>query len=161
MRHEVFVYGSLKRGYWNNRFLQPGNMHDGSASFIGEACTKEFMLLIDGPFPYMAAPSQFAGIAGSPGKPGEVDIVDLAGNVYGEVWSVDDATLAQLDELEGCPNHYTRETIAVQFGPHNSRPVFAYRVANVERFRLRDFIKPTPENGALIWPTPRSTRMRA
>lgn len=147
--HEVFVYGSLKAGYWNNRLLH-------HSTFVGQACTSEFMLLVDGSFPHMLAPSQFAGIDGSPGKPSAVDIVDLAGNVYGEVWRVDDATLAELDRLEGCPHFYTREVISVQFSPHNKRPVFAYRAANVDRFRLRDFIRPTPENSALMWPTARS-----
>lgn len=152
MRHEVFVYGSLKKGFWNNVLLR-------DSKFISEACTKEFMLLVDGPYPYMASPSQFTGMDGSPGRPGEVDVVDLAGNVYGEVWSVDDKTLAELDRLEGTPNHYTRELITVQFSPRISRQVFAYRVADVRRFRISDFIKPSYEGCALMWPTDKSPHM--
>jgi gamma-glutamylcyclotransferase (GGCT)/AIG2-like uncharacterized protein YtfP len=144
--HEVFVYGTLKTGFWNNRLMA-------DAILIGQACTADMMLLVDGPFPYMASPSQFVGSHHS------TAVVELAGNVYGEVWRVDDATLAQLDRLEGVPHHYTRELIKVAFSPKQQRMVYAYRVAGVTgRFRLSSFIVPD-KDARLIWPTAKSRHM--
>lgn len=145
-RHEIFVYGSLKSGFWNNRLLE-------HSIFIGQACTADMMLLVDGSFPYLAAPCQFAGTSLADA------IVPLAGNVYGEVWRVDDETLAALDRLEGTPHHYTRELIKVQFAPNQQRMVYAYRVAKPERFRLSQFIIPTDDNSVLTWPTAKSKNM--
>ena len=40
-------------------------------------------------------------------------------SVHGELWAVDDALLARLDEYEGVPELFTREAVAVadHFGP--------------------------------------------
>lgn len=141
MRHEVFVYGSLKAGFWNNAIMQRGG-----AKLVGQACTASFMVLVDGPFPYMASPQQF-------GPDAYKVATEFGGNVYGEVWSVDDETLKELDRLEGTPRHYTREVITVQFSPGNQRPVFGYRVANVALLVGADFIKPDEVTSALSWPT--------
>jgi gamma-glutamylcyclotransferase (GGCT)/AIG2-like uncharacterized protein YtfP len=74
MTHPVFVYGSLRRGQGNNWLLR-------SAQFAGNAtvCGKLYNL------------------GGFPG----LRIDDAEGDVVGEVWMVDDATLAALDRLEG------------------------------------------------------------
>jgi gamma-glutamylaminecyclotransferase len=88
----VFVYGTLKRGFSNHAFLA-------GQSFAGEAETAPgFELYALGGYPGMVA---------APGAKGVVT---------GEVWSVDDACLAQLDDLEGTAEGlYARG--AVPLGP--------------------------------------------
>lgn len=73
----VFVYGTLKRGGSNHLFLA-------GQKFLGEARTVPgFTLYSLGDYP---------GVVRAPG--------DTAG-VTGELWSVDDACLVELDRLEG------------------------------------------------------------
>ncbi len=73
--HPVFVYGTLKRGFRNHRFLE-------GATHIGEAHTVAAYRMLDGLFPVLRD-------TGS----------DLA-PISGEVYDVDDATLNKLDDLE-------------------------------------------------------------
>ncbi len=95
-KHRVFVYGTLKRGNGNHHLLA-------HSEFIGKATTApEFRLLsaFRNVFPYLV--------------PGEKSII-------GEVFEVDEATLRNLDRLEGyrpgqTNNHYNRETITVNVG---------------------------------------------
>lgn len=81
----LFVYGTLKRGGGNHAFLA-------GQRFLGEARTAPgYTLYSLGDFP---------GMVRAPG--------DTAG-VTGELWVVDDACLAELDELEGLDEgHYER-----------------------------------------------------
>ncbi len=73
----VFVYGTLKRGGSNHVFLN-------SQRFIGEArTTPGFVLYSLGDYPGMVR------------APGDTE------GVTGELWSVDDNCLAELDRLEG------------------------------------------------------------
>lgn len=88
----VFVYGSLMSGLYNHRRLET----DG-ARFVREASTEASFTLVDlGAFPGLIA-------AGST-------------SVCGEVYDVDDATLASLDELEGHPRFYCRTPIRLATG---------------------------------------------
>ena len=89
----VFVYGTLKRGYGNNRLLR-----DGDARFIGEASTLfPYFRLYGRGIPFMALErDESRGL-----------------NVKGEVWEVDPNCLQRLDWLEGHPHMYTRQTIEV------------------------------------------------
>lgn len=82
---KLFVYGTLKRGYGNNRLLQ-------NATFIGEAITNKPYLLFNCGFP-KAVPSE-------EGLP-----------IIGEVFEVDEAQLARCDSLEGHPDWYVRREI--------------------------------------------------
>ena len=73
----IFVYGTLKQGGSNHLFLQ-------RQKFLGDARTVPgFVLYSLGDYP---------GMVRAPG--------DMAG-VTGELWSVDDDCLAELDRLEG------------------------------------------------------------
>lgn len=85
----VFVYGTLRMGEYNSPLL-------GDARLIGDfkSAAKYTMYDINGGFP--------AIIGG-----GSTQIV-------GEVYEVDDATLARLDRLEGHPNFYRRDPIDVE-----------------------------------------------
>jgi gamma-glutamylcyclotransferase (GGCT)/AIG2-like uncharacterized protein YtfP len=85
MTHRVFVYGTLKRGYPNNPLLE-------GSEFLGEAVTVPTYKMVETSFPViMPDPS---------GKP-----------VAGEIYTVDDATLARLDQLEREGRSYDRMVI--------------------------------------------------
>ena len=78
----IFVYGTLKRGHGNHRQLE-------DATFQGEAVTVDpFALHVDG-LPM-------------------VDRCNPVSPIHGEFYLVDDATLADLDRLEGHPRYYQR-----------------------------------------------------
>jgi gamma-glutamylaminecyclotransferase len=77
--HQVFVYGTLKRGYPNSHIGMP------QATFIGEYRTvARYPLVIGGQW---FVPNLL-------NEPGE------GHQVTGEAYEVDDAVLAELDELE-------------------------------------------------------------
>ena len=89
----VFVYGTLKRGGSNHVFLR-------GQRFLGTARTAPgFTLYSLGDYP---------GMVRAPG--------DTTG-VTGELWSVDDACLAELDRLEGL-NEGLYERIDVLLAPN-------------------------------------------
>jgi gamma-glutamylaminecyclotransferase len=89
MTHRVFVYGTLKRGYPNNPLLE-------GSEFLGEAVTVLTYNAITVP-----ADNSFPLIMPDPrGKP-----------VAGEIYTVDDATLARLDRLEREGRSYDRVMI--------------------------------------------------
>lgn len=91
----VFVYGTLKSGYGNNRLLA-------SSEFIGEAVTEEAFHLCElGAFPGMLEADEHEG-----------DPL----LVSGEVWEVDEKTFASLDRLEGHPTFYKRRTLDTSEG---------------------------------------------
>lgn len=76
MKHIVFVYGTLKRGYGNNRLLIGSN-------FVTEATTKEKYPLVVHGIPFLN------------------DVPGKGHRVSGEIWEVNDLTLFKLDQLEG------------------------------------------------------------
>lgn len=85
--HLVFVYGTLKKGYGNHRLLA-------QSMFVGKAITEpNFTMLHLGGFP------------------GIVQSGDTA--IHGEVYRVSNATLTQLDRLEGHPTFYERKPLMV------------------------------------------------
>jgi gamma-glutamylcyclotransferase (GGCT)/AIG2-like uncharacterized protein YtfP len=86
----VFVYGTLKSGYGNNEF------HLGTSEFVGEAVVADATLM---------AVSSFPGAIEAHGE-----------HVKGEVWRVDEQTLARLDRLEGCPHMYERRLVPTKYG---------------------------------------------
>ena len=93
--YQVFVYGTLKRGYPNDHVGMP------RAGFIGHYRTAErYPLVIGGKWytPYLI------------NEPGN------GFQVAGEVYEVDEAVLAELDVLESVhlPNGYRRVEIALE-----------------------------------------------
>jgi gamma-glutamylcyclotransferase (GGCT)/AIG2-like uncharacterized protein YtfP len=87
-RQLVFVYGSLKRGEKNHRWLE-------GASWQGEAELNGVLLHDLGPFPMAVI--------------GE-------GTAIGEVYAVEERGLARLDELEGYPRLYDRQMLSLSDG---------------------------------------------
>jgi gamma-glutamylaminecyclotransferase len=102
----VFVYGTLKRGGSNHAFLA-------GQIFLGEARTAPgFSLYRLGGYPGMIPRKNSA-----------------AEGVTGEVWSVDEATLAKLDRLEGLAEGlYRREPVPL-LPPFADRAVETYLYA--------------------------------
>lgn len=87
---KVFVYGSLMSGFQNHGLLE-------GARFLCEARTVD---------PYtMYSLGTYPAVTPEP-----------LTTVVGEVYEVDDETLAGLDKLEGHPRFYRRELVYVQ-GP--------------------------------------------
>lgn len=82
----IFVYGTLRRGFWNNRLLY-------DAVFVGPAQTcGSYALYVDG-LPYVVR------------EP-------AVGPIMGEVYALPAWSLPRIDALEGHPDLYARERIA-------------------------------------------------
>jgi gamma-glutamylaminecyclotransferase len=94
----IFVYGSLLSGEANHAHL-------GSSRSLGPARTHPSYTLVDlGPYPALLDEGTTA--------------------VVGELYDVDDATRAALDEFEGHPTYYRRG--AVRIASHEGLDVEAY-----------------------------------
>ncbi len=102
--HTLFVYGSLMKGLGNHRYLA-------ASTFARSARTCASFTLLDlGHFPAMIR-------AGST-------------RVCGEVYSIDDLTLAALDRLEGHPTLYRRTEITLEDGARVSTYLLQARHPN-------------------------------
>jgi gamma-glutamylaminecyclotransferase len=89
-QHLVFVYGTLRQDEVNHDLLA-------QARFVAEGRTEPSFELFDlGSVPAMSTGGETA--------------------VLGEVYAVDDATLARLDRLEGHPSFYQRTQIRLDDG---------------------------------------------
>ena len=108
MSNLVFVYGTLKKGNWNNCLLE-------RAKFVGEAVTCDPFLMTTVGFPYMI-PKEMVSRS-------EVELLPVRGEVY-EV--ADALTRLKLDNLEGVSSgHYKRTKILVTVG-ETVKEVLAY-----------------------------------
>ena len=81
--HKLFVYGTLKRGFGNNRLLY-------NSEFRGVDVVSGFMMFSKGAFP------------------GVFKVPDVNNCIHGEVFDIDDQVLASCDRLEGVPSFYDR-----------------------------------------------------
>lgn len=89
---KVFVYGSLKQGFYNHSVLY-------GATYLGDHNTdKEFKMLDLGSYP---------AVVNSP---------ECGFSIYGEVYEVDQEGLDRLDHLEEYPAYYNRKTITTPYG---------------------------------------------
>jgi len=84
---KVFVYGTLKQGYGNNEYFL------GGSEYLGPAVTGR-------------ADYDMVSLGGFPGV-----LSDGENAILGEVYKVDEATLARLDSLESNGSLYQREQI--------------------------------------------------
>tara|TARA_R110000868_G_scaffold111229_1_gene300507 strand:- start:49 stop:537 length:489 start_codon:yes stop_codon:yes gene_type:complete len=139
--HQVFVYGSLKRGEYNNDCI---TQHGGE--FISTATTIGTYLLLGGVFPKLVDP---ADIDKAQARRYQV----YKGRVVGELWRVNERGLLALDRLEGCPVHYRRETLEVDT-PHGIRQPWGYIIARPS-FVSSPLIDPDA-SGLLSWSSPRA-----
>ena len=98
----LFVYGTLKRGGDNHRFLE-------GQRFVSAARTRPLYRLYE-----------------LEGYPGMVAAAENGQSIEGEIWEVDPACLCRLDEMEGVDQGlYAREPIFL-LPPHEPIPVQAY-----------------------------------
>jgi gamma-glutamylaminecyclotransferase len=104
----VLVYGSLKDGHVNNDILKGCR-----AKFMGYDCiTGRFKMISLGPFP---------AVIEDPKR--EVQ------DIYGEVYSMNEETLAHLDFLEGHPNFFERNKV---WTTHSRKRVWVYMLAGLK-----------------------------
>lgn len=108
--HRVFVYGSLKRGRYNNDLLR-------ESRFIGERTTQDETWIM-------------RSLGGFPGVVKEYHGA-LSASIYGELYEVDDNTLTRLDRLEGNGHFYNRELVRLR---DESEPAWMYILINHHRF---------------------------
>lgn len=111
LRHHVFVYGTLKRGFPNSHLLKDAEM-------AGHFETEEkYPLVVGGEFysPYL------------------LNIEGKGHNVRGEVYRVDDDMLEKLDELERVGVNYTRKAVNVRNSRGEKVEVLAYLKCNYTR----------------------------
>jgi gamma-glutamylaminecyclotransferase len=89
-RTTIFVYGTLKRGQ-KNEYLMAGQ------EYLQTVRTMPIYRLYS--------------LGSHPGM-----VIDTAHglSIEGELWAVDDETLAKLDEFEGVPHWYDRRSIALR-----------------------------------------------
>lgn len=95
MRHHVFVYGTLKRGF-NNHGALGVNYRPPQGKFVAEAVTTDPFAMLDCGFPVLARGH------------------DPMAFVHGEIYQVTDEILGRLDQLEGNGRMYERERVVVQ-----------------------------------------------
>jgi gamma-glutamylcyclotransferase (GGCT)/AIG2-like uncharacterized protein YtfP len=109
----LFVYGTLKRGGENHSFLA-------GQTYVGPARTVPgFALFSLGTFPGMVRDSA------------------ATDGVTGEVWAVDEACLAALDDLEGvAENLYERTSIELAGGIGGPAETYLYRRSVKDRPRI-------------------------
>lgn len=98
-KHNVFVYGTLKKGFHNHRWLNGSKLIAKDA----EMCNLSLYHL-----------------GGFPGAKPDED-----GVIIGEIYEVDDDTLAGLDRLEGVPTLYQRHLL-VGFEPLGDKDYDCY-----------------------------------
>ena len=102
-RHTVFVYGTLKSGHANHQLLT-------AAKRLGEGLTAAKFGFYAGPDPFVGEAAQIPFAYEQPAAG------DEAVRIHGELWSVDAATLVEFDRLEGHPDWYQRQTVAIALG---------------------------------------------
>jgi gamma-glutamylcyclotransferase (GGCT)/AIG2-like uncharacterized protein YtfP len=111
MTHRVFVYGTLKGGFWNHYLLK-------RCEFFGDAATVPTYRMIENGFPVIMPDPE--------GKP-----------LAGELYAVDDETLARLDQLEREGSSYDRKlidvTLSLARGERRPTKAFIY-VGREDRF---------------------------
>lgn len=93
---KVFVYGTLKKGQPNHYWLT--NEENGFANFEGNGKT-------DIKFPLI--------IATKYNIPFLLNVPNTGDNVSGEIYSVDEAMLKNLDQLEDYPELYDRNVFTI------------------------------------------------
>lgn len=108
----LFVYGTLMRGESNHHYLK-------SARFLQAAVTRaEFALVDFGEYPAIVRPGSCA--------------------ISGELYEVDEATLARVDELEEVPDFYERCEIELEDGTITLTYVLPMRFVEREGGRILD-----------------------
>ncbi len=116
MKQLVFVYGTLKKGF----FYHDKYLGDGKGEFVSTASVgNDYSLYIDA-LPFMVREKSDTG-------------------VKGELYEVNADTLKNLDDLEGHPIFYKREAIEVKDADGNIKNAWAYIYPSVFDGKSRAF----------------------
>ena len=136
--NNIFVYGTLKSGYHNNRIIKASK----KSRLVCVAMTQHDMLFSNQGIPFLVDINRYED---------EVDN-GYGARVIGEVWSVDDDVLSDMDRLEGHPHGYTREPIVVldyfTGTPHEDCEAYYYH----HPIRLTPANYKTDEDYYHVWP---------
>lgn len=128
-KHILFVYGTLKKGESNHDILscdlcQGG--HNSCYRFLGSARTiQRFDMYCCGSYPIAV-------------------VNPLGAPIEGEVYEINDQTLAFIDELEGHPDFYRRRQIVLDTG----HMAWVY-IWNREQLDFEQLV--SPSGGFLRW----------
>lgn len=106
--NKLFVYGTLKSGHGNNRFLE-------TAEKIGDAITVGKFGFYKNGIPYVTDDEEKV-------------------NVKGELYKVPPNVLDRCDMLEGHPSFYTRKLIKVRVG-NTTHKAWCYINNNINKTR--------------------------
>jgi len=87
-RCKVAVYGTLRKGCANHRYLE-------DAKYIETGRLSGWNMYSNGSYPYVAKSS---------------------GSITVEIYEIDEETLARIDGLEGYPGHYERMRVNTEYG---------------------------------------------
>ncbi len=128
--HTVFVYGTLKLGYGNNRLLT-------ASTFVGQGrTTQPYWMLATGGFPVV-----FDDRHHHP--------------VLGEIYECDERTLTRLDGLEGHPHWYRRKPTVVEIEDTGIHLTAWMYIGVPTAWNNRDrLIVVAPKQGAYQWGVP-------
>ena len=116
--YKLFVYGTLKKGLCNHHYLK-------NAKFLGKAITKA-------PFPMIAPMKWYPYLLDQQGKGYRVE---------GELYEIDEKTLAKIDELEEYPSYYTRRWIDVEDESGQTHRALAYFLAEPIQWSEEELLK--------------------
>ena len=130
---KVFVYGSLKRAYWNHRLLE-------TATFLGEAVSMAAdYFLFDVGFPLAVNRSRLPTTPLVPQK------------LFGELFSTEDPqVIERLDRLESNGRMYQRTLRLFENTADNSQQE-AYIYEFIADFNGLDPLRPARGDDFLVW----------
>jgi gamma-glutamylcyclotransferase (GGCT)/AIG2-like uncharacterized protein YtfP len=126
MKHLVFVYGSLKKGFPNYHVISEG---DDSQLIMETTTSDNYDMISLGVFPAVIKQRSWA-------------------KIKGEVYAVDDLTMDVLDMLESNGEFYRRELISVDF---MEEPVWCYFLMKPNSYQPYDYKNVATEKNALVW----------
>lgn len=116
MSNLIFVYGTLKKGYWNHYLLE--NNH---TNFVRKAKTKnKYSLTLRGAIPCLFKNPETS-------------------QIQGELYEVSNYVMSRLDRLEGHPFVYCREQIEIE-GYKEKAWCYFYHPINIREYN-HDIIK--------------------
>lgn len=121
--HTIFVYGTLREGFWNNRLLRCAQ-EQGSCELVGKGETHRPFLLTYDAIPFVSNMVDENGLG--PCFVDEDFYYDNANNIKGEVYEVDEATFRRLDRLEGHPEFYTRFKTFIKMEDGTTKQAWLY-----------------------------------
>lgn len=127
-QHKLFVYGTLKRGFRNHHLL--------TGKYLTSGRTVSRFKMWGFGFPRISRSRK--GLS-----------------VEGELYQIDDKTLARCDALEGVPHHYQRKRIKVTDFSGKTHLAWVY-LQGFDRYNYRHTAA-EPIEGRLLWRRARAT----